>query len=197
MKLFLLCYRKLVAAGKAEDRLRARTLQDIEPGTVLEVFSFKETKTSVGEAVVLSVTETVSGPKGMERDQYSLMIAGRFKEECEAKVPCVALYTGMKETKGGQMCHDLKFVKCDDKEVFRKSDETLVIPSSDEEDMEEMPPPPPLRKEAPSSIPIPKKVDCRMCAIDGMDCIGECEDCGVHLPLNGSQCRCRIKKYKY
>ena len=189
-------FRKLVAAGKAEDRLRARTLSDITPGTVLEATSWRKTTTQIGDAIMLTVVES---QRGEGRNQFNLMIAARFEEEC-AKIPCVLLYVGMKDTKGGMKCHDLKFVKADDKEVFRKTDDEIIIPSDDEDD-EYIPP---ARKDL-AAIKRGENAlsgkggvdDCEVCAVDGLDCIGNCEECGVHLPINGSQCRCRLRRYKF
>lgn len=134
----------------------------------------------------MSAVETIKGPKGPERNPFTLLISGRFEEECAAKVPCVVYYAGKKDTKKGQQCHDLKFVKADDKDVFRKEDEDLFDVSDDSDDEVIS-----VRKVGKLGKEVESK--CPLCTPEGMECIGQCEFCECHLPLNGSQCRCKVK----
>jgi hypothetical protein len=121
------------------------------------------------------------------------MIPGRFEEEC-TKIPCLVYYAGKKQTKGGNECHDLKFIKADDKDVFHDSDDNLEIEMENTslDDGYVVPDEPTSLSMGASQASI--RV-CSSCIIDGLICPGFCPICGDHQPSNGSQCRCMLTRF--
>ena len=186
-------FRKLVQLGLVDERLRSKTLNDIAPAIVLEANSWKKSTTSNGPVVILSVIETVTGLKGEQRNPFNLMIPGRFEEEC-AKIPCLLYYTGKKQIKGGKECHDLKFIKVDDKDVFHDSDDSLEVEMGNTSLDDTYVVPNELTSLSIAASNSSIKV-CSSCMIDGLSCPGFCPICGDHLPSNGSGCQCMLTSF--
>ena len=187
-----------------EERTKAKTLSDIAPNTVFEGVEHKNVQTANGPAVVMTVIETVTRNGKKKRCQFEIMMSDRFNVECCLKLPCVVFYAGKKQIKGGNTCHDLRFIKPDDKILFLESDEDDEEPEplprkkKSEEPEQQMDEEPNILDRAmallndPSTI-TPSFVACEGCELNGMECYGFCETCGGHQPYDGSQCDCRTK----
>lgn len=192
-----------------DERTKTKTLTDIAPNTILEGIEHKNIQTSNGPAIVMTVIDTVTKKGKKKRVQFEVMISDRFNTECCRNLPCVLFYVGKKQTKGGNSCHDLRFIKADDKILFHESDD---------EEKEPEPQPLPHKKRAnyqqteqqsiqqepnildramaflnDKTLAEPSFQPCDVCLINGMECYGHCDSCGGHQPYDGSQCDCRTK----
>jgi hypothetical protein len=177
-KICVVVFRKLAKQGKVVDRSGILTLNDIDPGTVLEGMFAKKTKTSVGDAMTIAVVDTKNG----KRIPMDLMVPERFETQCQEKLPCLLYYDGKKQTKKGKDAHDLRFIPIFDPRMFHESDEE----EEDEDEKTE-------KDSAHPTTPVEKEVSpaksCETCE-EGRFCTGFCPLCGNHQPFNGSQCRC-------
>ena len=96
-----------------------KNLTEIPAGTVMEVLAYRIAETKNGEVVVA----TVVLPEHEEtRGETTLVIPGRFAEECKMKVPCLMYYAGKKQLEGGKQCHNATLIKVGDGTVFHASD---------------------------------------------------------------------------
>ena len=162
----------MVARGVIEERCKTRNLTMLAPGSVFEIKDWQFVDTSFGRAINLSIIETKASPKGVKRQCSKIMVGVRFEPECE-KIPCIGYYAGKKPTKNGNHCHDLRFIKHDDAELFHDSDE--------EETGEEPTLPPSLTFYTPGF--------CNVCGMDADSCMGFCGKCHEHLPTDAQhQC---------
>ena len=91
---------------------RMQTLNDIEPGTILEVESFKMLTTSIGVTPCVKYAATLDG----RRVKGRLIIPERFTSVCNDRIPCLVYYGGKKSIKGGKLCHHLQFISDDEGE---------------------------------------------------------------------------------
>lgn len=185
VKLWFCFFRKLAKQGKVVERSGILTLNDIQPGTVLEGMFAKKTKTSVGDAMTIAVVETKNG----KRIPLDLMVPERFEPQCQEKLPCLLYYDGKKETKKGKPAHDLRFIPIEDPRMFHDSDEET---DSEEETNDE--PKEGYQTDTQTGASDDKEVSvqkrCDTCQDEGRFCTGFCPLCGNHQPFNGSQCRC-------
>jgi hypothetical protein len=174
----------LIKLGLIEDRLKCKTLNDIAKDSVLEAVSWKKSATSKGEAILISVIETIYIQNKEQRETTTIMIPLRFETDCE-KVPCLLYYAGKKPSKKGQDYHDLKFIKPDDKDVFHTCDNDLDMDKTNSIQSPTPPPPPPPTPATPAL-----NIYCLVCDNEGLVCPGFCGKCGEHLPKDGLRCRC-------
>ena len=109
-----------------------KTLNNIEPNTVLEAHSSKRMATSIGHAYVLDVTQTVDVDGKIDRIDFKLMIANRFEEEIIRKVPCLVYYRGKQPMANGNLFHDLQAFSINDESVFQNNSDSdaPIKPSS-------------------------------------------------------------------
>jgi hypothetical protein len=184
----------------------------------MEGLKFESVETRIGPAVVITVIMTEETPSGDVRKPADIMIPNRFLDQCEKKLPCILYYDGVKNLPGGKRFHDLKFISPDDPRIFSKDKkepstppmmkkrklattsgasaattstavalteesqgDTLVIDSDvgdsgDDDDV--------------GDGVKDKKDVCVDCDQTRANCMGYCEVCGAHQPLNGGQCRC-------
>lgn len=162
-------------------------LSDLAANSVIEVLGWKKVDTAVGEAIVLTIIETEKQQTGeTTRKQKNLMIPERFEGEM-GKIPCVAVYGGKKEIKGGKTCHDLRFVKPSDKELFR-DDDPGEKPGKPR--VKQPPPDPEADDMFEDTQSAWQPIPCQGCQVTGSMCCGFCPSCGRHQPPDGSQCPC-------
>jgi hypothetical protein len=82
-------------------------LNDFPAKSTFVASAFKMTNTKVGLACLVEVEYgLVNGKKA----NATLMVAERFKEQREMKLPCLLYYGGKKDIGGGKQCHHLPFV---------------------------------------------------------------------------------------
>ena len=167
-----------------------KTLNNIQPNTVLEAHSYKLMPTSIGQAFVLDVTQTEEVDGKIDRNDFKLMIASRFEEEIISKVPCLLYYRGKQPMANGNLFHDLQAFTINYESVFQNNSDmskpstkskkrTPVVTSSNVLDES-------LKELYTHSIP------CDNCkSTDNANwCYGFCTGCGTHQPFDGSQCPC-------
>ena len=166
-----------------------KTLNNIEPGSILEAHSYKTIATTIGSAYVLDVTLTREESNQTVREDFKLMIGSRFEEEIIDKLPCLLYYRGKQPMANGNLFHDLQAFKTNDESVFQTNADkpaaiatktkkkTSVITDGGvlDESMKEL---------------YDQSIPCETCEITGDSCFGFCGGCGTHQPPDGSQCPC-------
>jgi hypothetical protein len=173
----------LAEQGKVGERTGFKTLSDVEAGVVMEVLSYKISDTRNGDAVIATV---IMPQHEKTRGETTLVLPIRFAEECERKVPCLLFYEGVKKLQGGKKCHDAKLVKLNDGVVFHDSDDEADDEASDDEGYEGS-------GAGSQKMSILDFVPtCSTCGETDELCLGRCDACDGHQPLNGGQCRCLI-----
>ena len=85
-----------------------KSLSDIDPFSVLEVESAEHRDCTSGKMGLLTCW-TVNEESGV-RERVKLMVPERFLVDNELTEPRVVIYTGMKKTSNGHMCHTIKVV---------------------------------------------------------------------------------------
>jgi hypothetical protein len=186
--------RKLVESGEAENVFRHKTLNDFSAGTIFQADGYKKVKTKIGMACLVDVKHEQFNTKTgrVSKSQFPLMIAERFGDDCENKLPCLLYYAGKKNIDGGKTCHQLTFIDPNDKVLNGEDEEVKQRPTfggddddddADDDDDEQL------------EIVDHRSIPCESCIQNGRTatCYGHCTSCGGHQPRNGSQCRCLIR----
>jgi hypothetical protein len=171
-------FRTLVKKGKVEERIRPKTLSQLRKDDVVEVLSHESIDTCNGPAISLKV---ILPEHKASREETSMTIPFRFKEECDKKVPCLLLYDGVKKLDGNKKCHQVAFRQPDDPTLFHESDQEDEDKDNESDDEEEL--------SIEDFTPL-----CPTCGLKGELCYGSCPVCHEHQPLNGSQCRCVLRR---
>ena len=177
------------AHGELPSGQKFKTLNNIQPNTVLEAHSYKAIPTSIGKAYVLDVTQTEEVGGKLERKEFKLMVANRFEDDVVSKIPCLLYYRGKQPMANGNQFHDLLAFNINDETVFQTKDEspkppaktrkrTTTVVANDvlDESMQEL---------------YEQSIPCDACVSSGSinSCFGYCA-CGRHQPPDGSQCPC-------
>jgi hypothetical protein len=154
----------LAKIGRAENLFKFKTLNDFLAGSAFVVSTFKITDTKVGLACLVEIEYGLANGK---KTNATLMVAERFKEQCETKLLCLLYYGGEKDIGSGKQCHQLLFV--DPGSELLDED---VDSDADTEVLDTFTP-------------------CEDCTKNKWYCYGFCPGCRSHQPHSGGQCDCR------
>jgi hypothetical protein len=155
---------RLAKSGRADELFKFKTLTDFPAGSAFVASTFKMTDTKNGEACLVEVQYTL--PNG-KKTNATLMVAERFKEQCETKLPCLLYYGGKKDIGSGKQCHQLSFVD--------PGSELLDEDDGSDADIEV----------------VDTFTPCEDCTKNKRYCYGFCPRCCGHQPHSGGQCDCR------
>ena len=180
--------------GELPSGQKFKTLNNIQPNTLLEAHSYKVMSTQIGQAYILEVTQTEEVGGKSERKDFKLMIASRFEDDVISKLPCLLYYRGKQPMANGKQFHDLQAFAINDETVFQNNDETTKTHETSK---------PPVKARKRTAVVVENDVldesmqelyeqaiPCEACIISGAtSCFGYCA-CGRHQPPDGSQCPC-------